>query len=161
MARYVKIDDIQSFPIRIDRCDHKNGNIHFILGIETVMEFIDYLPQYELPETEPIDRPEFSYKEEWKSEKKDGLRGKCMNDFLYFVDLLAHRFPIHLVIYYSKVMDWCIKITKVGCAPDYPDTPHEGNDAILVNVQDADMELCFAKAHVVLKEWLSENDGGY
>ena len=64
MARYVKLEDIQSFPIRIDHCDHKNGNIHFILGIETVFEFIDYLPQYELPEAEPIDRPEFSYKDE-------------------------------------------------------------------------------------------------
>lgn len=62
MARYVKLDDIQSFPIRIDHCDHKNGNIHFILGIETVMEFIDYLPQYELPEAEPIDKTDFSYK---------------------------------------------------------------------------------------------------
>ena len=63
MARYVKLEDIQSFPIRIDHCDHKNGNIHFILGIETMMEYIDYLPQYEFPDAEPIDRPEFSYKE--------------------------------------------------------------------------------------------------
>lgn len=59
MARYVKLEDIQSFPIRIDHCDQKNGNIHFILGIETVMEFIDYLPQYELLDAEPIDRSEF------------------------------------------------------------------------------------------------------
>ncbi len=63
MARYVKLEDIQSFPIRIDHCDHKNGNIHFILGIETMMEYIDYLPQYEFPDAELIDRPEFSYKE--------------------------------------------------------------------------------------------------
>lgn len=26
---------------------------------------------------------------------------------------------------------------------------------------DGDMELCFAKAHVALKEWLLENEGGY
>ena len=63
MARYVKLEDIQAFPIRIDHCDNKNGNIHFILGIETMMEYIDYLPQYEFPDAEPIDRPEFSYKE--------------------------------------------------------------------------------------------------
>ena len=63
MAKYVKLEDIQSFPIRIDHCDHKNGNIHFILGIETVMEYIDYLPQYEFRGAEPIDRPEFAYKD--------------------------------------------------------------------------------------------------
>ena len=62
MAKYIKFEDIKSFPIRIDHCEHKNGNIHFILGIETVMEYIDYLPQYEFPDTEPINRPEFSYK---------------------------------------------------------------------------------------------------
>ena len=63
MSRYIKLEDIQAFPIRIDHCDHKNGNIHFILGIETVMEYIDYLPEYEFPDAEPIDRPEFAYKE--------------------------------------------------------------------------------------------------
>ena len=63
MSRYIKLKDIQSLPIRIDNCDHKNGNIHFILGIETVMEYIDYLPQYEFPDAEPIDRPEFAYKD--------------------------------------------------------------------------------------------------
>jgi len=84
-----------------------------------------------------------------------------MEDFLKFVDSLRRRFPIHLEIYYSKVMDWCITITKKGCAEDYPESKHEGNDAVLVNEQDVDMELCFAKAHVALKEWLREYDGGY
>jgi DNA-directed RNA polymerase subunit RPC12/RpoP len=64
MSLYIKLEDIQAFPIRIDHCDNKNGNIHFILGIESVMEYIDYLPQYELPDAEPIDRPEFAYKDE-------------------------------------------------------------------------------------------------
>lgn len=63
MPRYVKLEDIQAFPIRIDHCDHKNGNMHFILGIESIMEYIEYLPQYELPDAEPIDRPEFAYKD--------------------------------------------------------------------------------------------------
>ena len=59
MAQYVKIEDIAKFPIRINHCDRENGNIHFILGIETVMEYIDYLPQYEYPDTEPVVRQDF------------------------------------------------------------------------------------------------------
>ena len=84
-----------------------------------------------------------------------------MAEFLKFVDDLTKRFPVHVSIYYSKIMDWCIKVTKVGCASDYPDSPHEGDDAILCDVQDLDMELAFAKAQVMLKIWLSGFDGGY
>ena len=84
-----------------------------------------------------------------------------MSDFLRFVDDLRRRFPVHVEIYYSKIMDWCIRITKVGCASDYPKSPHDGDDVILCDVQDLDMELAFAKAHVALKQWLSDFDGGY
>ena len=84
-----------------------------------------------------------------------------MNDFLEFIDNLRHSSPIHMEIYYSKVMDWCITVYKKGCAEYYPKSPHDGNDAILCKVQDIDMELCFAKAHVAVKEWLTEHDGGY
>ena len=84
-----------------------------------------------------------------------------MSDILRFVDDLRRRFPVHVEIYYSKIMDWCIRITKVGCASDYPESPHDGDDVILCDVQDLDMELAFAKAHVALKQWLSDFDGGY
>ena len=84
-----------------------------------------------------------------------------MNDFLLFVDELRHRFPFHLEIYYSKIMNWCITITKQGCASDYPNSRHDGDDAILVQEQGNDMQLVFAQAHVHLKEWLLEHDGGY
>ena len=84
-----------------------------------------------------------------------------MNEFLMFVDDLRCRFPIHVEIYYSKIMDWCIKITKKGCAKDYPNSMYDGSDAILVTESGCDMQLVFAKAYVALKEWLSANVGGY
>jgi len=84
-----------------------------------------------------------------------------MSDFLKFFDEKTHDFPMHLEIYYSKIMDWCIDIYKKGCAADYPESEHKGEDAVIVDVQGCDMELCFAKAHVALKEWLLENCGGY
>ena len=84
-----------------------------------------------------------------------------MNDFLTFFDKLVRRFPLHLEILYNKTMDWTIYVTKRGCAKDYPASNHDGEDAVLVLEQSCDMELCFAKAHVALKEWLLENNGGY
>ena len=84
-----------------------------------------------------------------------------MNEFLKFFNEKAHNFPMHLEIYYSKIMDWCITIIKQGCASDYPNSRRDGDDAIVVQEQDLDMELCFAKAHVALKAWLSDNAGGY
>ena len=84
-----------------------------------------------------------------------------MNDFLIFVDELVRVFPVHVEIYYSKLMDWCITVTKRGCAADYPESQHAGDDAILVREQGSDMQLIFAKAHVELKQWLIKNNCGY
>ena len=84
-----------------------------------------------------------------------------MDDFLNFIDYLVKRFPVHVEIYYSKICDWCITVTKKGCAEDYPDSESVGNDALLCREQDGDMQLCFAKAHVAVKEWLLEHERGY
>ena len=87
-----------------------------------------------------------------------------MNEFLNFVDGLRHRMAFHLEIYYSRVMDWTITIYRKGCAELYPDAALCGEnqqDVVMVEVQDPDMELCFAKAHVALKEWLLKNSKGY
>ncbi len=46
--RYVCLDDILKFPIREDHCDKKNGSQEFINGIETVFEYIEYLPVFEI-----------------------------------------------------------------------------------------------------------------
>lgn len=68
---------------------------------------------------------------------------------------------MHLEVYYSKICNWCIRVYKKGCATDYPESERRGDDAVIVNISDCDMELCFAKAHVALKEWLREYEGGY
>lgn len=84
-----------------------------------------------------------------------------MNEFLKFFDEKTKVFPMHLEITYSKICDWSIYIYKKGCAGDYPDAEHLGEDLVIVYEQSGDMELCFAQAHVALKKWLSEFDGGY
>ena len=77
-----------------------------------------------------------------------------MSDFLKFFDDKVNNYPMHMNIYYSKIMDWCIRIWKKVC-------DESGKDIEILSVQDGDMELCFAKAHVALKEWLCQNEGGY
>ena len=84
-----------------------------------------------------------------------------MQDFLKFIDELKRRFPINVDITYSKITDWTIAVYQRGRADDYPGTPRDGADAVLAYEQDLDMELCFAKAHVAVKNWLTEFNDGY
>ena len=82
-----------------------------------------------------------------------------MSNFLKFIDKLGTK--VHLEIYYSSIMDWCIRVYKKDCASEYPKSRKDGNDVILCDVQSCDMELAFAMAQVECKEWLSEFNGGY
>ena len=84
-----------------------------------------------------------------------------MDDFIKFIDELRRYFPVHVKIYYSKIVGWEIYVYKVGCASDFPKSPHDGNDTILCHVQSSDSELAFAMAHVAVKEWLIKYNGGY
>jgi hypothetical protein len=77
-----------------------------------------------------------------------------MGEFLKFFNEKVKDYPMHLEIYYSRIMDWCINIWKSGSGKN-------GGDLMIANAQSRDMELCFAKAQVKLKEWLLENQGGY
>lgn len=44
MAEYIERGALMQFPIRHDHYDRKNGNKHFINGIETVLEYAEQLP---------------------------------------------------------------------------------------------------------------------
>lgn len=50
MSRYVKLEDLQKFPIRINYYDKKNGNEHFVYGVESVLEYAEYLPTADVVE---------------------------------------------------------------------------------------------------------------
>lgn len=43
---YIKLSDILKFPIRYDNYDKKNGDITFVHGIESVIEYAECLPRY-------------------------------------------------------------------------------------------------------------------
>lgn len=84
-----------------------------------------------------------------------------MQDFLKFLDDKVNSFPLHIEIGYNKTMDWYIYVYKKGCVKDYPESWTDGGNVILCNVSSCDMELAFAMAHVKVKEWFSEYEGGY
>lgn len=44
MARLIDADELNKFPIRLDHCDKEHGNEDFVLGIESVLEYAEYLP---------------------------------------------------------------------------------------------------------------------
>ena len=67
---------------------------------------------------------------------------------------LVQDYTMHLELYYSKTMDWCLKIWEKGCGVD-------GSDIVICDIQDCDFNYVLAKGEVLLKEWLIENNGGY
>ncbi|MCY7485800.1 hypothetical protein [Paenibacillus alvei] len=75
-----------------------------------------------------------------------------MSEFLRFYGSINTN-EWFLNIHHSSIMDWCIRI-------GYKES-HPRRGEVIVNVQCTDMELAFAKAQVLLKEWLLENKGGY
>ena len=74
-----------------------------------------------------------------------------MPEFLRFIDELTECRKVWLEIAYSSVVDWCIIVHLIV----------KNEKKCVVSVQDCDREYAFAKAHVKLKEWLLENEGGY
>ena len=48
MGRYIDADYVNAFPIRIDHYDEEHGNRHFVLGIESVMEYIEEAPSIDI-----------------------------------------------------------------------------------------------------------------
>ena len=44
MAKYIKLEDLIKFPIRLDHYDKEHGSKDFIYGIETVLEYAENLP---------------------------------------------------------------------------------------------------------------------
>ena len=67
---------------------------------------------------------------------------------------LAQKHTIHLELYYSKTMDWCLDIYKKGCGEN-------GEDLEICKEQSCDLSYVLAKGEVAIKEWLLENNGGY
>lgn len=48
MAEYIEREKLMAYPIRIDHYDKENGNLDFVLGIESVLEYAQYLPTVEV-----------------------------------------------------------------------------------------------------------------
>ena len=48
MSDYIEREAALAYPIRKDKCDRKHANKHFILGIESVIEFVENLPAADL-----------------------------------------------------------------------------------------------------------------
>ena len=44
MARLIDAEELNKFPIRLDHYDKEHGSEDFVLGIESVLEYAEYLP---------------------------------------------------------------------------------------------------------------------
>lgn len=50
MAEYIERDALMKYPIRIDHYDMEHGKLDFVLGIESVLEYAEYLPAADVVE---------------------------------------------------------------------------------------------------------------
>ena len=48
--KYIELEALMNFPIRRDHYDKKNGDVNFISGIESVLEYAEYLPAADVVE---------------------------------------------------------------------------------------------------------------
>ena len=60
----------------------------------------------------------------------------------------------HLELYYSSIMDFCMKLYLKGYNDD-------GTDLIIFEEQNSDLDYLICKCKVVYKDWLVDNNNGY
>lgn len=64
----------------------------------------------------------------------------------------VHKFHVELT--YSRITNWYLTITRRGSKAG-------GGDLIVFDGQDSDLSLLLAKAEVAVKEYCTDNLGGY
>lgn len=83
----IRRSDVLKFPIRRDHYDREHGNPHFINGIETVMEYVEFIPPVE---SEPVVHAHWEFYMDEQGDwwdKCSGCGGKIPNGGGYCCDL--------------------------------------------------------------------------
>ena len=76
-----------------------------------------------------------------------------MADINWLSDIVKeHKF--HITIDYSPTSDWVVYVMRKGCASD-------GSDLVIFDGEDSDLSLLLAKAEVAVKEYCTNELGGY
>lgn len=60
----------------------------------------------------------------------------------------------HFELYYSSIMDFCMKLYLKGYNDD-------GTDLVIFEEQNNDLDYLVSKCKVTYKDWLLKNNGGY
>lgn len=76
--RLIDLDKLHEFPIRENHYDRENGNIHFIFGIETVMEYAESLPTVD---AEPVRHAYMLTDEDGNIECSNCGSGECWGNY--------------------------------------------------------------------------------
>ena len=60
----------------------------------------------------------------------------------------------HFELYYSRIMDFCMKLYLKKYNKD-------NSDLVIFEEQNCDLDYLVSKCKVAYKDWLIENEGGY
>jgi len=77
-----------------------------------------------------------------------------MEKFLEFMEEQCYKNGWYFDLYYSSIMDWYVTVGYKATHPKHNEDP-------FIHIQSCDLRLAIAKAEVEMKEWLSDNQGGY
>lgn len=80
--RLIDLDELLKFPIRLDKYDKKNGNEHFVYGIESVLEFAEHLPTIDAVDKELYEQCKFD-KDIAEEQLKKVVRCKDCKEYKY------------------------------------------------------------------------------
>ncbi len=64
MPRYIDADKVLQYPLRRDYCDKEHADPHFINGVESVMEYIEYLAEEEPTDVQEVKHGIWEYDKE-------------------------------------------------------------------------------------------------
>lgn len=70
------------------------------------------------------------------------------------LERLVKQRKCHLELYYSHIMDFCMKLYLKGYNRD-------GSDLVVFDEQSNDLDYLISKCKVAYKDWLIKNEGGY
>lgn len=83
---YIKLEDLQKYPIRLSHYDKEHGNKHFVYGVESVLEYAECLPTADVVEVKHGEWIEETYIDEKRSDFKCSV---CEFDDTFYRNLMS------------------------------------------------------------------------
>ena len=66
MMAYIRLEDLQKFPIRLNHYDKEHGDRNFVIGVESVIKYAECLPRFAIKKRKHGEWVKGSYEFDYK-----------------------------------------------------------------------------------------------